>query len=295
LLSRVRRELARPPKVKIPDLSGQEISRASSVLSNSGLNLGAQNKVANNTISEGQIIEQSPRPGTEVEAGSSVSVTISSGVQKASRRTPPDHQVGGHTDRTERAQSPLPALTGSWWAMALRGLVIVIFGLLLLAHNDFPGTFRLYGALMVTADGIVAIIDATTGAGRRRLLLIQGRISILLGLLISLVWLVRDVLVDLYPTPFQVLSDSLDKLGPAPLLVGIWAIIIGCIRIIAAIQLRWDTTNLWLMAISGASLTVFGILFLLPNSGPFPWNLLVPLALVSGIALIAVALRVRDR
>ena len=94
---------------------------------------------------------------------------------------------------------------------------------------------------------------------------------------------------------FGGLSDRLGELALAPLLVGILALIIGSIRIIAATQLRWDTTNLRLMGTSGVSLAVFGILFLVPYSGRFPWVLLGFLALVSGIALIAVALRERDR
>ena len=291
LLSRVRRELARPPKVKIPDLSDQEIPRASSVLANSGLNLGAQNKVANNTISEGQIIDQSPRPGTEVEAGSSVSITVSSGAQKASRRTPPDHQVGGHTDRTERARALLPALTGSWWAMTLRGLLIVSFGLAGLVLQESEFTFRLSYALMIIADGAIARIDGTIRADHRRLLLIQGSTSIIVGLLVLVVWLVNIPSISNNYT--DTVSQIFHNFAVAPRLIGSWAIFIGITRIIAAPQLRWDTKNLWLMGTSGVLLVVFGIPLLLkvnPTLQPFSF-----LLLVSGIALIAVALWVRDR
>jgi uncharacterized membrane protein HdeD (DUF308 family) len=290
LLSRVRRELARPLKVKIPDLSGQEISRASSVLANSGLNLGAQNKVANNTISEGQIIEQSPRPGTEVEAGSSVRITVSSGAQKVSRRTPPDHQVGGHTDRTERARSLLPALTGSWWAMALRGLVIVTFGLAGLVFQESEFSFRLSYALMIIADGAIACIDGTIRADHRRLLLIQGSTSIVVSLLVLVVWLVNIPSMPDYTDTVRVIFHHF---AVAPRLIGSWAIFIGITRVIAAPQLRWDTKNLWLMGTSGVSLVVFGILLFVRESPT--WNLLSFLLLVSGLALIAVALSVRDR
>jgi hypothetical protein len=134
---------------------------------------------------------------------------------------------------------------------------------------------------------------------RRGPLIIQSRIGFLIGFLVWMVLLIRDVLPNLLPYQVPLLS-ALDiiiaDLAVAPRLVGIWAIIIGCIRIIAAIQLRWETTNLWLMAISGAALVVFGTLFLPKYSGAsYPYSLLVPLTLVSGTALIAVALRVRDR
>jgi uncharacterized membrane protein HdeD (DUF308 family) len=271
-------------------LSGQEISRASSVLANSGLNLGVQNNVANNTISEGQIIEQSPRPGTEVEAGSSVSITVSSGAQKASRRTTPDHQIGGHTDRTERARSVLPALTGSWWAMALRGLVIVSFGFagLVLQEGEFY-SFRLSYALMIIADGAIARIDGTIRADHRRLLLIQGSTSIVVGLLVLVVFLVN---IDSISTYTGTVRDLFHRFAVAPRLIGSWAIFIGITRIIAAPQLRWDTKNLWFMGTSGVSLVVFGIPLLL-GAPPTSWPLSF-LLLVSGIALIAVALRVRN-
>ncbi len=47
------------------------------------------------------------------------------------------------------------------------------------------------------------------------------------------------------------------------------------------------------MGVSSLSLTIFGSLLWLLD--PYPWGLLAFLMLVSGIALIAVALQVRDR
>jgi peptide/nickel transport system substrate-binding protein len=79
LLSRVRQELAPPSTVTVPDLSSRTILQARSTLSQRGLRLGAQNDVSSDTVPEGQIIEQSPEAGTDVEVGSSVSVTVSSG------------------------------------------------------------------------------------------------------------------------------------------------------------------------------------------------------------------------
>jgi Trp operon repressor len=79
LLSRVRRELAPPSRAKVPDLSGQEVPQANSILTSEGLNLGAQREAPSDTVSKGQIIGHSPEAGREVEIGSSVSVTISLG------------------------------------------------------------------------------------------------------------------------------------------------------------------------------------------------------------------------
>lgn len=296
LLARVRQELTSPPKVEVPDLRGQTLSQARSSLASKDLEISVVEEGPSHTIAQGEIIEQSPAPETEMLAGSSVSVTVSSGPHEITATAHPGDQTPEDTYRPVQAQSPLPALTGSWWAMVLRGLVIVIFGLLL-PRNDFPGTFRLYGALMAFADGAVATIDAKTRADRRGPLIIQSRISFLVGFLVGLVWLVREVLPDQDPL-LPVLNEFFKNYSVAPSLVGIWAIIMGSIRIIAALQLRWETTNTRLMVLSGVSLAVFGILFLLQFLPPFPdeipWWLLKPLALVSGIALIAVALRVRN-
>jgi PASTA domain len=84
LLSRVRRELTPPPTVEVPDLSGQTVSQAASTLAGQamagrGLKLGAQSEAPSNTVSAGRIVKQSPKAGTEVDAGSLVNVTVSLG------------------------------------------------------------------------------------------------------------------------------------------------------------------------------------------------------------------------
>jgi hypothetical protein len=84
LLSRARQELTPPPRVEVPNLSGQTVPQAISSLtakarSGKRLELGSQHEILSDTIPEGQIIEQSPLAGTKVEAGSPVDVTTSKG------------------------------------------------------------------------------------------------------------------------------------------------------------------------------------------------------------------------
>jgi tetratricopeptide (TPR) repeat protein len=274
-LSWVRQKLASPPKVKIPDLGGQEVSQASTMLANRGLKLGAQNRVPDDAMPKGKIIKQSPEAGREAEADSLVSITVSSGPQPV-----------------------LPALAGSWWALFLRGLVLAIFGLALLVmptvlnatgNATGSGYFRLVSAIVMILDWVFATIDAQTRASRRRWLLIQGRIGFLLGLFTFVTWL-----------PFlleQFISDTsspsfvkLKELALARYLVGSWAIVIGIFRIAAALQLRWETKNLLLMGASGVLLIFFGMGALLLPASPFWWSPLGYLALASGITLIAFAL-----
>lgn len=91
LLSRVHQELAPPLMAKVPDLRGQEVSQASSALTSKGLTLGAQREATSDTVIEGHIIGQSIEAGTEVQPGTSVSVTISSG--PSTRGIPDDDQL----------------------------------------------------------------------------------------------------------------------------------------------------------------------------------------------------------
>jgi hypothetical protein len=112
---------------------------------------------------------------------------------------------------------------------------------------------------------------------------------------ILLVWLVQDtpIVSDVNESVKTSLVDLIQPWAIAASLVGSWAIFIGAIRIIATIQLRWETKNLLLMGTSGVLLIISGILLWLPSFTS--WRLLGFLALASGITLIAVALRVRDR
>jgi WD40 repeat protein len=79
LLSQVRQKLAPPSRIEVPVLSGQEVSQANTVLASKGLKLGAQDKASSETTPEGQIIKQNPEAGTEIVAGNSVEITVSSG------------------------------------------------------------------------------------------------------------------------------------------------------------------------------------------------------------------------
>src|SRR5829696_6784347 len=282
-LSRARRALSPPSTVEVPDVTGLEVSRARRILSGRRLTIGSQRRVTSENMAAGQIVGQYPEAGTEVIAGSMIDIAVGSGAHGTT-----DTTEGGTGERAllvGRVRPPLPVSVGSWWALVLRGLLVGIFALALSQE------FRLYGALMVLADGSVATIDAATRAGRSRSLMIQGRITILIGSLVLLVWLVRDILSS-EPALVSDLSNLIANLAVAPRLVAAWAILIGILRTMAAVRLRSDPASFWLMGASGVSLAVFGVPLLL-TSGQYPWVLLGLLALVSGSTLIAVALRAR--
>src|SRR3712207_345107 len=177
---------------------------------------------------------------------------------------------------------PLPSspdLAPSWWALALRGLVAVLFGL---AALFLPGLvlevlILLFGAYALV-DGILAIVAALESSGRgmrRPLLLIEGAIGILFGI-VALFWPGLTALALLYVVAF-------------------WAIFMGIARIVMAIMLRREIENEWSIALSGVLSVILGIvLLLLPGAGLLAYTWLIGLlALAVGVALIYYAFRVR--
>jgi uncharacterized membrane protein HdeD (DUF308 family) len=167
----------------------------------------------------------------------------------------------------------------SWWVLALRGLVAILFGL---AALFWPGLILvvlivLFGAYALV-DGVLAAIAAFRSSGRgmrRSLLLIEGVIGILFGI-VALFWPGLTALALLY-------------------IIAFWAILSGIARIVMAIMLRREIENEWSIALSGVLSVILGIiLILLPGAGLLAYTWLIGiLALVVGIALIYYAFRVR--
>src|SRR5918998_4688562 len=88
-------------------------------------------------------------------------------------------------------QPVVPVLSRNWWALALRGLVAIVFGVLAFV---WPGItlwalILLFGAYMLV-DGVFAIVAAVRAAGddaRWWLLLVEGILGVLAGL-VAFVW-----------------------------------------------------------------------------------------------------------
>jgi len=190
-----------------------------------------------------------------------------------------------------RRRFSLPVLAESWWVLALRGLVVVIFGLLIAVRpgKEDPSSFLGYGLLLI-ADGVLANM-AIRGAGRRSLLRIQSRIGVLAGVVILiaaglLLSLPREVTFQVHL--IKIILGSF----------AVWAVCIGIIRIVTAVRLGWEFKVVRLMIISGALLMVVGILQFLGTGNllieELPPRLRAILLLASGLALVAFAFRVRN-
>ena len=192
---------------------------------------------------------------------------------------------------SENAQTPPASLSASmdekcsllarnWWAIALRGVMGIAFGLIALI---FPGATMLSLVLLFSAymlvDGALTIAAAIRAARRHErwgLLLLEGVVNIVTGVL-AFVWPGITLFVFV-------------------LLVAIWALISGSLLLASAFRLKADHGRWWL-ALGGIASIIYGALLLVaPLIGAIvlTWWL-GAYALVFGIALLIAAFKLRAR
>jgi uncharacterized membrane protein HdeD (DUF308 family) len=172
-------------------------------------------------------------------------------------------------------------LAPRWGWIALRGVAAIVFGLLafLLPGITIAVLTLLWGAYAFV-DGIFALTAAfrvRDGGRRMWSLLIVGILGIVVG-----------VLTFLWP--------GVTALGLL-LLIAAWAIATGIFEIAAAVRLRKEIRNEWLLIVSGIASVAFGVLLVVwPASGALAliW-LIAAYAIVFGVLLVSLALRIRHR
>ena len=84
-------------------------------------------------------------------------------------------------------QAALPMETGHWWALAIRGVIAILFGLAALLRPDIAlaALILLFGAYALV-DGVFAIVGVfggTRSGTPRWLLLLEGVVGILAGII----------------------------------------------------------------------------------------------------------------
>jgi uncharacterized membrane protein HdeD (DUF308 family) len=180
---------------------------------------------------------------------------------------------------TAQPQPILPTLTTNWWALLLRGISAVLFGL---AALFWPGLtlFALivfFGAYTLV-DGIFAIVAGIRSSGGRRwLLLAEGVLGVLVGL-IAFFSPGMTALVFLY-------------------VIAVWAVFTGILKVVMAIWLRREIDNEWTMALSGVLWVILGVvLTVLPGVGLLSLAWLIGVfALGAGLTFLVLAFRVRGQ
>ena len=172
-------------------------------------------------------------------------------------------------------------LARNWWALAVRGVLAVLFGLIafIMPGVTLAAIVLLFGAYAIV-DGVFSIVAGVRAAERHERwwpLMLEGIVDLVAGV-IAFVWPAATALALLF-------------------LVAFWAIVTGVLEIVAAIRLRKDMKGEWLLILNGIlSLLFGGVLLALPAAG-----LLVIVwwigayAIVFGIVLIALAFKLRAR
>lgn len=170
-------------------------------------------------------------------------------------------------------------LSRNWWLVVVRGVLAILFGLIALF---WPGlTFF----LLVLMFGVYAIVDGLfaiySGVVRSRyssrwwVFLLEGIISLIAGVI------------------------ALARPGWAGvalvLVIAAWAVVTGILEIIAAVRLRREITNEWLLGFSGFVSILLGILlFFQPLTGGLVVTLMIgAYALIFGVLLVFLGFRLR--
>jgi len=171
-------------------------------------------------------------------------------------------------------------LAHNWWLLALRGLAATIFGILafIWPASTLLGLMILFGAFAFVNGILSLMLAAKTPKGYPRFgsLILGGILGIIAGVV----------------TFFMPAITALGLL----ILIAAWAILTGILEIVAAIRLRKEIVNEWLLALVGILSVIFGVLLLLqPAAGAVVliwW--IGAYALVFGILLLILAFRVRS-
>ncbi len=173
----------------------------------------------------------------------------------------------------------IEAFAANWWAVALRGVAAIVFGVLTFA---WPGItlvalVLLFGAYALV-EGIFNVVAAVMRRGREQpwwMLLAEGLVSIAAGL-ITFSWPGITALVLLYVIAF-------------------WAVVTGVLEIVAAVRLRQRIAGEMWLAVSGVLSVVFGVLVaLMPGAGALAVVFWIgAYAIVFGALLLGLAFRLR--
>jgi uncharacterized membrane protein HdeD (DUF308 family) len=180
----------------------------------------------------------------------------------------------------ERCDALSDVLADNWWAVGLRGILGIVFGLIcLLTPGVALGAFVILFAAYMFVDGGFAIASAWKAArsGERwGLLILEGLVDIAAGLIavilpaitmVALIWI-----------------------------VAIWAMVSGALMLYAAFTLNRDHGRWWL-ALGGIASLVFGILLVIePLIGAVVLTMWIgAYALVFGGVLLVLAFQLHSR
>ena len=192
----------------------------------------------------------------------------------------PSSTVSSATPTDPRIAAMSAILAQNWWAIAIRGVCGIVFGLIALF---LPGatilTLVLFFSAYMLVDGIFGVVAAVRAASHHQrwgLLVLEGVLNIAVGV-IAFIW------PGLTAVTFV-------------LLIAAWAIVTGVLEIVAALRLNPEYGRWWLI-LSGAASVIFGVLLVVaPLAGVIVVTWWIgAFALIFGIMLLVLAFRLRAR
>lgn len=171
-------------------------------------------------------------------------------------------------------------LARNWWALALRGIAAIIFGVVALFWPPaaVAALVAVFGAYALV-DGIFNLVHAVRAgrSGQRwGALVFEGIVSLLVGVLTLFFPGVTALALVLW--------------------VAAWSLVTGVAEIVAAIRLRKTIRGEWLLALSGILSVAFGILlFISPLIGAIAIAIWIgAYAVVFGALLVGLSLRLKS-
>ena len=171
-------------------------------------------------------------------------------------------------------------LRRGWWALLLRGIAAIAFAVLTWLQP------RISLTALVLLFGWYAIVDGVLGAsmaiaGRKThehwvVLLLGGLLGIAVGVVTFLAPGITALALLFY--------------------IAIWAVATGTLEIVAAIRLRKEIPNEWLLVLGGLASVAFGVLLMArPEAGALAvLSLIAAFAFVFGVIHVALAFRARS-
>jgi uncharacterized membrane protein HdeD (DUF308 family) len=145
-----------------------------------------------------------------------------------------------------RSDALSEVLAQRWWAVGLRGILGIIFGLIcLLSPGIAVGAFVIVFAAYMFVDGVFAIISgiraARSGEGWG-LLILEGVVDLAAGI-VAVLWPAITLVALVW-------------------VIAIWAIVSGALMLGSAFSLNLDYGRWWL-ALGGIASIIFGILLII--------------------------------
>lgn len=186
----------------------------------------------------------------------------------------------GTLDPLDRTHAMSALLAQNWWALALRGVLAIVFALIaFLSPGATILSLVLFFSAYMLVDGVFGIVSGIRAASNHQrwgLLVLEGILNILVGIV---AFAMPTLTVLFFVT-----------------LVAVWSLVTGVLMIVAAFKLNPDYGRGWLI-FSGLVSVLFGVALLIaPLVGAvvLTWWL-GAYALAFGIGLLVLAFKLKGR